>query len=249
MKKKDHDHTGYVQQLHEETRRYVEDLFAENERLRLSATSLEIEKRQTELQLLAVTAELDHARYEKDKLVEQFDNIQSERARYYEHYLSLEQQHASLANLYVASYRLHGTLDRGELIGVIQEIVINLIGSEELAIFECDSAGALSVAASVGIDAESCERAASRSPQLRDAAQTGEIWIAEQAAEAPGQLTACVPLCADDRVAGVIAIFRLLPQKTGLEPLDRELFELLGSHAGTALYLAHLHAEARQAAL
>ena len=40
----------------------------------------------------------------------------------------------------------------------------------------------------------------------------------------------------EDRVTGAIALFRLLPQKTALEAVDRELFDLLATHAAMALY-------------
>jgi hypothetical protein len=43
-------------------------------------------------------------------------------------------------------------------------------------------------------------------------------------------------------VSGAIALFRLLPQKSGIEAVDRELFELLATHAATALHCARLHA-------
>ena len=52
--------------------------------------------------------------------------------------LEIEQQSSNLANLYVASYRLHGSVERSEVLQVIQEIIINLIGSEELGIYELD---------------------------------------------------------------------------------------------------------------
>jgi hypothetical protein len=56
-----------------------------------------------------------------------------------------------LASLYVASYRLHATLDRGEALSIVQDIICNLIGSEEIAIFEADDSGAgLSLVASSG---------------------------------------------------------------------------------------------------
>jgi len=42
----------------------------------------------------------------------------------------------------------------------------------------------------------------------------------------------------------VIALFTLLAHKPGLADVDRELFELLGTQAATALYCADLHAEA-----
>jgi len=43
------------------------------------------------------------------------------------------------------------------------------------------------------------------------------------------------------RITGAILVFRLLEHKQGLQPLDHELFELLGVHASTALYCANLH--------
>ena len=38
----------------------------------------------------------------------------------------------------------------------------------------------------------------------------------------------------------MIAIFRLLVQKESFKPVDFELFELLGGHAATALYVSRL---------
>jgi len=49
-----------------------------------------------------------------------------------------------------------------------------------------------------------------------------------------------IPLMVEGRAMGVIVIFRLLPQKAGLEPIDHELFALLSAHAGVALYNAEL---------
>jgi len=71
-------------------------------------------------------------------------------------------------------------------------------------------------------------------------AATGEQYIGGkspvQLREREEPLTACIPLKLDDRVIAVIAIFSLLQQKTGLEPLDFELFDLLASHGATALH-------------
>ena len=41
----------------------------------------------------------------------------------------------------------------------------------------------------------------------------------------------------------MIAIFGLLPQKGGIEDLDRELFDLLATQAAFALYCTGLHAK------
>ncbi len=58
----------------------------------------------------------------------------------------------------------------------------------------------------------------------------------------PG-LVACVPLNLGNLVYGVIAIFRLLDHKKGLEPLDYELFDLLASHAATSLCVSRVLGE------
>ncbi len=55
-------------------------------------------------------------------------------------------------------------------------------------------------------------------------------------AERDGGLTAAVPLKIDRQVTGVIAIFRLLEQKPGLDPTDHELFDVLSHQAAMALY-------------
>ncbi len=71
-------------------------------------------------------------------------------------------------------------------------------------------------------------------------AETGEHFVAGQTVLAPlgreQALTACIPLKLDETVVGAIAVFRLLPQKDGLAPVDHELFDLLASHAASALY-------------
>jgi nitrate/nitrite-specific signal transduction histidine kinase len=166
-------------------------------------------------------------------------------------YFEVEQQNNNLANLYVASFQLHSTLDRGEVLSAIQEIVINLIGSEELAIYEMDDDGReLKLVGSFGIDPAAYATVPVGAGTLGIIGRTavsGEIYLAAKGVD-PSRtaretnLTACVPLKLGDQVRGVLAIFRLLPQKSGLEAIDYELFNLLAAHAATALYLTHLHA-------
>jgi GAF domain-containing protein len=58
-----------------------------------------------------------------------------------------------------------------------------------------------------------------------------------KAVEKKSGLTACIPLVLDGHVIGAIAVFRLLDQKESkLAPLDFELFDLLATHAASALY-------------
>jgi GAF domain-containing protein len=52
---------------------------------------------------------------------------------------------------------------------------------------------------------------------------------------------ACIPLLLDDRVVGVIVVYTLFEQKKHFVAVDRELFKLLGAHAGATLVAAHLY--------
>ena len=122
-----------------------------------------------------------------------------------------------------------------------------MIGSEELAIFELDKPNRqLTLAASFGVDITQYARLPLDDSAISRTAQTGEMFLHEPPpnnTSAPkSSLTTCIPLKVNSTVIGVIAVFRMLPQKPTLATVDRELFELLGSHAGMALYCAGLHA-------
>jgi hypothetical protein len=164
---------------------------------------------------------------------------------------SISDQNASLANLYVSSYRLHQTLDRAEVLTIIEEIVINLVGSEELAIFELKDRGRLELVKSFGLD-EAALRRAERAPLVRRAIDRKEVLVPGSALEREpddAHVTVVIPLVLGEAVTGVITIHRLLAHKGSLSRFDRELFELLATHAATALYCTELHAQRQRAAL
>ena len=56
--------------------------------------------------------------------------VEEENKEFADRYIEIEEQNNNLANLYVASYQLHSTLDYDEVLRIVQEIVINLIGAE-----------------------------------------------------------------------------------------------------------------------
>jgi GAF domain-containing protein len=192
--------------------------------------------------------ELAHHQQESDRLQRQLLDIEAESKRFSERYFEVEQQSANLANLYVASYRLHGTLNREEVLAVIQEIIINLIGSEELGIFELDANdGELTLVSQFGLDASRFERIPVGLGVIGNAAITGETYITgnmngHRRLPQESNLSACIPLKIDSRVTGAIALFRLLQHKNGFDSVDHELFDLLATHAATALYCTgHAH--------
>jgi GAF domain len=196
----------FLEKVAADTREYVQSLLEENQRL--------------------------------SNLVAELDNRNREFA---DRFIEIEQQNTNLANLYVASYQLNGTLERDRIVAAIQEIVINLIGSEELGIWQIDDElDALNLIGSFGINAREWAGVPLGSGIVGHVGNTGESYIASESEARPvgreQHLTACIPLKLDDKVIGVIGIFRLLQQKQGLEPLDFELFDLLCSHAATALF-------------
>jgi putative methionine-R-sulfoxide reductase with GAF domain len=168
--------------------------------------------------------------------------IENEAKRYYDQYVHGEIHNANVANLFVASARINETLRRDEVHEAIKEIVINLIGSEELVIYE-RVGDVLRVAASFGMSGEQLAEVPIGRGLIGRAAASGTTWVVgngDARGAVPGErhLTACIPLRVGGEVIGAIAIFRLLGHKRGLEDVDRELFALLGTQAAAALQLA-----------
>jgi len=184
------------------TDEYVQDLQAENERLRTLVDSLKAES---------------------------------------------EAQVSNLASLYVAVTSVHGALDRPTVLSSVQEIVTNLIGSEEMAIFETDAAhGRLTLLASMGIEPVLYQEVTLGEGAIGRAAATGERLIRQEGGslteDGDAALTACIPLNVVGRVVGVLAVFRLLPHKGSLDAVDIDLFDVLAAHAASALLFTRLYA-------
>lgn len=241
--------TSYVRKVQEDSRQVTQDLLSENEKLRAIVSSLQDEKLSLDSQLRLLQAELDRHQKERNHLQQQLADIHEESLKIFERYTEIEMQSTNLANLYVASYRLHATLDRREVLSVIEEIIINLVGCEELAIFELsEDQSALSLASSFGINADDYKTIAMGEGVIGEAALTGDMRIItpEQSARF-SHITACVPLKVEGKVTGMIAIFRLLPQKNGLETVDYELFDLLATHAAKSLYCCGLRTKTAEA--
>lgn len=247
MRKDGEYESNYVRKVQQDTKRYVQNLLDENKTLRSLLAKMESEKLRLEERILTTQHHLDLHRREEIRLQQQVVEIEADNRRFSEGYSDIEQQNSNLANLYVASYRLHGTLDRDHVLEVVQEIIINLVGSEEIAIFELESeASALSLVASFGIDTERLSHVPLGSGIIGSVAQTGEPYFKEQSGHNSDSshdedLTACIALKVDGKVTGAIAVFRLLQQKAGLEAIDHEIFDLLATHSATALYASNLH--------
>ncbi|RMG18455.1 MAG: GAF domain-containing protein [Deltaproteobacteria bacterium] len=150
--------------------------------------------------------------------------------------MNVGEEEERLANLYIASYNLHASLELGEVVSVILEICINLVGADRTVFYVHDEEREQLVPVAGQGDAALPEAtvALGEGP-VGQAALAGAIRL--QATEVPA---AVVPFVVDGRLVGVLSVETLLPQKGAFSPLDAEIFELLGRQGAAALYGAFL---------
>jgi hypothetical protein len=140
---------------------------------------------------------------------------------------------------------MRAAVDYGDVIEAISEIILNLIGSEEYALFTVDNASsALILVHSHGVDDAVYHKillgagpigCAVLRDEVSIAGSPPEVWRVEES-----DLTACIPLRVEGTLTGAIAIFGLLPQTLGVDAIDRDLLTLLGSLAALALHEARV---------
>ena len=226
---------------------FTEELLKENERLRFKLASMSADSRDAtadprvnemagRIRELEARLEETEARYRK---------VEDENKEFADRYVEIEEQNNNLANLYVASYQLHSTLDYKEVVRIVQEIVINLIGAEAFHLFMVsEKTGRLELETSEGQPAPVASIGLGEG-RIGEAARTGENYFSEQVAHAEAtpfdQPIAVVPLKIKETVIGVISINKLLVQKTAFTHMDYELFTLLAGHAATAIFSARLY--------
>jgi hypothetical protein len=237
-------------QIFIKVREFTEELLKENERLRYKIAGLEtgggvapagVSDDRTK-DLLKKIHELEERLHETEA---RYRKVEEENKEFADRYIEIEEQNNNLANLYVASYQLHSTLDYKEVVRIVQEIIINLIGAEAFHLFiVSDKAPVLELESSEG---QACPVSSIPIGQGRIgvAAQTGENFFADKVAHSEPTAfddpIACIPLKIKDSVIGVISINKLLVQKTAFTTMDYELFTLLAGHAATAIFSAKLY--------
>jgi nitrate/nitrite-specific signal transduction histidine kinase len=239
---------AYVHQVHGDTQRYLQDLVDENAKLRALVDEVEGENRRLHERVVSSAVELRALIEARRGLADRLVKSEAESRRIAEQFAVVEQQNANLANLYVATYRLHATLERDEVVTAVHEIVQNLIGCQEFAILELALDGrALSLVSWCGVEAATIHAISIDDGIVGEVVRRGETFVSKEVPHWLGPhgalpITACVAMKLDQRVTGVIVLFRMLKQKTRIEAVDRELLELLGTHAASALFVTRVHA-------
>jgi len=197
---------------------------------------LDLEKRRLAAELAEARAEIERGRAEESQLRRQLAELDQAHRRLSDDYVAVEAQNSELASLFVALERLHGSADRRELLTAVQEIVVNMVGSEELGVYQLEPSGGLQLAHGFGLADARPDRLPPGGGTLPRVAASGLAFVAGRGASCEDpDLTAAIPLRAEGRVAGVLAIWRLLGHKPYLTDLDKRLFAVLESHAGRSL--------------
>jgi len=237
---------------------FTKEILGENERLRFRVIQLQEENnellRQAERGKLRrrLEEELMRLEEEKQRILEEYKRVEEQNREYAMRYVEVEEENNNLANLYVCSYQLHSTLEFKEVVQIIMEIIINLIGAEEFGIYLLDEKGKLLVPVAMeGKDLSSAPSFGLGQGAIGRCAQTGENYYAqdiegtqrERAFEEP---LVAIPLKIKEQVIGVIVLYKLLPQKTQFANVDYELFTLLAGHAATAIFSSRLYTEAQR---
>ncbi len=151
----------------------------------------------------------------------------------------VERQIGSLMALYVATYQLHASLDPLEVQSTIGEVALNLIGARQFVLLLRDEDRQEFEVASVQGDVDTTWAQAARyaggDPLIDRALADGQPRFGPMEGS---NVLAAVPLRVQDVTMGVLVVLALAPHKAGFEKDQRELFELLGAHAASALFAA-----------
>lgn len=236
---------------------FTESLLKENEKLRYKIVRLEeenkiLKRRLTEggrgEELLRKIRELER---EKEEILERFKEVEAENRDFAAKYVEIQEENNALANLYVASYQLHSTLDFREVLQIIMEIIINLIGAEIFAIFLLDEkTGMLTAVASEGVERDELPSIPLGKGVIGKAVRRGENYFAKNIiVSEPLELMnpiVVVPLRIKERIIGAIVVYKLLKQKESFTNVDYELFSLLAGQAATAIFGSKLYTESER---
>ncbi len=232
---------------------FTKDLLKENEKLRFKIAQLEEGAKQSgsEKRTRLYEDRITMLEEEIHSLLEKYRTVEEENKDFASKYIEVEAENNNLANLYVASYQLHSTLDFNEVLRIVLEIVINLIGAEKFGIFLMDEkTNELISVASEGLPKEEMPRVKLGEGTLGTVAKEGESYFSESTAytetvDAKSPMV-CIPLKIKEHVIGVISIYSLFIQKQQFSNVDYELFNLLAGHAATAIFSSRLYTQSER---
>jgi|SRR3954470_10779917 hypothetical protein len=146
------------------------------------------------------------------------------------------------AKVYAARMRLQESMDQADGLDAIREIVGNLMGSEEVALYKIDrDKASLWLYWSFGIDPNAYAVLDIIGEPKLERALTGKTVLRgdlgnDKLLRNIDSVSAIVPVLVDGVAEAVLVIFRLLPQKLGIDAADVEICRVLSNCAARAIW-------------
>ncbi len=240
-------------QIFKKGEEFTQELLKENEKLRFRLAQLEeaIERSGDEAKIKLYEDRIKTTEDELNSLKERYRQVEEENKDFAVKYIEVEEENNNLANLYVASYQLHSTLDFNEVLRIVLEIVINLIGAEKFAVLLIEEkTNELVPVATEGMSITNIPKVKFGEGIIGTVAKEGESYFSEhihnRSNGSEEEPIVGIPLKIKEHVIGVIAIYSLLSQKEKFSNIDYELFNLLAGHAATAIFSAKLYTQSER---
>jgi predicted nucleic acid-binding Zn-ribbon protein len=170
----------------------------------------------------------------------EIENLRLESERAVAALTESERKNDGLANLYLAAFALHRSLELADVTQALGEILTNQIGLASYIVAMSNENGLEVISARGNVP----ERL-TLDGTIGEAFIAGSPIFGEQSETRAGEPFAAIPLITGDSSVGVIGLYQMLPQKTGLTAGDQELLALLSRLAATALIGARLNLHSR----
>lgn len=189
---------------------------------------------------------------ENEEAKDRVSALEKENQEFAGQFVQIEEVNNNLTNLYIASSRLHSTLDREEALAIIKEVVINFVGAEKFAILIHDDADeVLRYETGEGFeDEEKFPDVTFGEGILGQTAENKEDYFVEgsivEGSDDLSKPLVAIPLVIHDEVIGLLAVYSLFVQKEQLDPIDFQLFSMLGEHAATSLFSSALYSKSER---
>lgn len=171
------------------------------------------EVRQLRTELLEAHRELSRVRAQHEQLVAINRDMSSQ-------LMASSQLNGELLRANVAFRRLLESRDSAEALRAIEEILINIIGTEDFVVLLATETPRMRIVAGMGY---ALELAGQSTPTVE------ELELASHRV---------IPMHVDDHLVGAIVIGALLPHRDALGHADEEVLELISAFAATAVMAA-----------
>lgn len=146
------------------------------------------------------------------------------------------------ARVDAARRRLRECKDQREACEAIREIVSNLVGCEEMALFQLHQKDAqFELLWSFGVDPHDLHVPEVITSSVLPGLLVGETYIAESSNSAKGaapraKVSAILPIQLQGETVAVLVLLRLLVQKAKIDEQDTRLFAVIAKEAGNPLF-------------